>query len=144
MTTDQHDFVFSRDFVDGRRICGQCRLNFDQGNHNLIEVLKPYTRYVCPESSGGMLGHSGIWTGAYQPEGRRRSDNKCACGATLVEEDTEQWRLSWEKVSPFTGEWRPVTNVQSKHAALSQQAGLLDLIDQGEPIRNVVLEQVAS
>lgn len=141
-----HDFQFSRDFVDGRRLCGECRMNYDDGDHTLIEVLKPYTKYVCPESSGrtGMLGHSGTWTGAYLPEMRRRRDDKCSCGATFVEEDTEQWRLSWEMVSPFTGEWKPVTKVQSKHGALSQQVGLLELIDQGEPIRNVRLEQVAS
>lgn len=139
-----HDFQFSRDFVDGRRLCGECRLNYDEGDHNLIEVLKPYTNYVCPESSGGMLGHSAHWTGAYLPELRSRRDDKCICGAALVEEDSERWQLSWEMVSPFTGEWESVTNVQSKHAAFSQQAGLLELIDRGEPIRNVQLARTAS
>lgn len=145
MVTEQHDFVFTRDWVDGRRLCGECRLNYDQGSHTLIEVLKPYTRYVCPQSSGrtGVLGHSSRWTGAYLPEMRRRTDGTCTCGATFVEEDKELWRLTFEAITPLDPDWHQVTVIRSKHAALQQQAGLLELIDAGEPIRNVTLQQVS-
>lgn len=141
-----HYFAFSRNWLDGRRLCGECSLNYDQGDHIEITVLKARTTYVCPESSGrtGALGHSSISTGAYHPEMRRLSDETCTCGATLVEEDNEQWRLTFETATPLDPEWHSVSVVRSKHAALQQQAGLLELIDQGEPIRNVVLEQVAS
>jgi hypothetical protein len=90
------------------------------------------------------LGHSGRWTGAYLPEGRRLTDDKCACGQTLVEEDREQWRVSFETRTPTHDDWHPVTAVRSRHAAHQQHAGILALIEQGEPIRNVTLEQVAS
>ena len=143
--TEPHYFVFSRDFDGQDRICGDCRSTYDRGDHILIDKLKPYTKYVCPESSGrtGGLGHSGTWTGAYTPVQRTLRDHLCICGLELVEEDNEQWRLTWEMVTPPSDDWHPVTVVRSKHTALSQQAGLLELIDQGEPIRNVVLEQVA-
>lgn len=138
-----HYFEFSRDFIEGRRLCGACRRNYDDGNHIEVTVLKPYTSYVCPVGSGS-LGHSGMWTGAYRPEGRRLRDKFCICGAEFVEEDKEQWLLSWEMKGPYSDDWRPVTKVDSKHATHSQRDGLLDLIDQGEPIRNVSLTRVIS
>ena len=60
----------------------------------------------------------------------------------MVQEDAERWRLSWEMVTPFNDEWRPVEKVDSKHATHQQRDGLLELIEQGEPIRNVRLERV--
>lgn len=136
-----HYFTFSRDFVDGRRLCGDCRLNYDAGEHIEITVLEPYTSYVCPENRG-QLGHSGRWTGAYLPELRRLSDGQCICGATLVKEDQETWRLSWEMQHPPGTPWHTVSKVQSRHGAETQRAGLLELIEQGEPIRNVQLTQL--
>lgn len=146
MTAVEHYFAFSRVWRDGKRLCGECHLTYDEGAHTEITVLKAYTKYVCPGASDptGGRGHSSTWTGAYIPELRRLDDDKCSCGATFVEEDDEQWRLAFEIQTPVHPEWHPVTVVRSKHAALQQQAGLLELIDQGEPIRNVVLEQVAS
>lgn len=141
MTGPEHYFEFSRDFVNGKRLCGACRQNYDDGDHIEVTVLKPYTSYACP--SGGGLGHSGHWTGAYRPELRSLRDKFCICGLALVEEDSEQWVLSWEMQTPFADDWRPVTKVDSKHATHSQRDGLLELIDQGEPIRNVSLTRVA-
>lgn len=138
-----HYFEFSRVFVDGRRLCGACRRNYDDGDHIEVAVLKPYTSYVCPEGAG-QLGHSGRWTGAYIPELRSLRDKFCICGAELVEEDSEQWLLSWEMRTPFNDDWRPVTKVDSRHATHSQRTGLLELVDQGEPIRNVTLTRVHS
>lgn len=132
-----HYFTFSRDFQDGRRLCGECRLNYDDGDHIEVTVLKPYTSYVCP--SGGGYGHSSTWTGAYRPEGRSLRDKFCACSAEYVEEDTERWRLSWEMVGPHGDDWRPIEKVDSKHATHLQRDGLLELIGRGEPIRNVAL-----
>lgn len=141
-----HYFVFSRDFNGPDRICAECCQTYDVGDHLLIDTLKPRTHYVCPESSDrtGAHGHSSIYTGAYRPVMRTLRDHLCTCGRELVEEDTEQWRLTFEAQTPLDPEWHKVTVVQSRHAALEQQAGLLQLIDQGEPIRNVALEQVAS
>lgn len=136
-----HHFKFSRDWLDGKRLCGDCRLPYDEGSHIEITVLKPYTSYVCP--TGGGLGHSSRWTGTYRPEGRSLQDKFCSCGVELIEEDTERWRLSWEMVGPYDETWRPIEKVASRHAAHQQRDGLLQLIDQGEPIRNVRLEQVA-
>ena len=137
-----HYFAFSRNWLDGKRLCGECSRTYDGGDHIEVTVLKPYTSYVCP--TGGGLGHSGRWTGAYRPELRSLRDKFCMCGAELVEEDAEKWLLSWEMQTPFHDEWRPVTKVDSKHATHSQRDGLLDLIDQGEPIRNVSLTRVPS
>jgi len=72
------------------------------------------------------------------------SDRLCVCGAELVEEDKEVWRISFETQSPYSDDWHPVEALKSKHAAHQQHEGLLMLIEQGEPIRNVKLEQVAS
>ena len=135
-----HYFEFSSDFRSGKRICGSCARNYDDGEHIEVTVLKPYTSYVCP--TGGGLGHSGHWTGAYRPELRSLRDKFCICGAAYVEEDREQWSLSWEMIGPFDDGWRPVSKTDSKHATHQQRDGLLDLIDQGEPIRNVVLTRV--
>lgn len=136
-----HYFQFSRDFEGGRRLCADCRLSYDAGDHIEITTLKPYTHYVCP--AGGGLGHSSIWTGAYYAEFRTLRDHLCICGAELVAEDDERWQISWEMQSPFSGgDWVPQHVVRSRHAAHEQHAGLLQLIEQGEPIRNVRLVQV--
>ena len=144
--TEPHYFEFSRDFDGLNRICGACRATYDVGDHILIDKLKPRTNYVCPAASSrtGGLGHKSIYTGDYRPVMRTLRDHLCTCGLELVAEDTEQWRLTWEMVTPPSEDWHPVTVTRSKHAALTQQVGLLELIDRGEPIRNVVLEQVAS
>ena len=136
-----HYFRFSRDFDgNGRRKCAECRLQYDDGEHIEVTVLEPYTSYVCP--SGGGLGHKSVYTGAYRPEHRSPSDAFCCCGAELVEEDRERWRVAFETQTPLEPEWHPVEVVRSKHAAHQQHAGLLLLVTQGEPIRNVVLERV--
>ena len=134
---EAHYFEFSRDFAGGKRVCGTCRRNYDDGNHIEITVLKPYTSYVCP--SGGGLGHSSIYTGPHRPELRRVTDDTCICGKKFVEEDTEKWRLTWEMQWPGADHWTRVTVTKSKHAAQSQHEGLLELIANGEPIRNVTL-----
>lgn len=136
-----HYFAFSRDFDGPDRICGECRSTYDQGDHILIDRLKPYTNYVCP--SGGGYGHSGIYTGAYRPVGRTLRDHVCICGAEFVEEDKETWRLTWEMRTPFEPEWHTQSVVRSKHGAHEQRDGLLQLIEQGEPIRHVRLVRVA-
>ena len=141
---ERHHFAFSRDFDgNGRRRCGTCRQAYADGEHIEITVLKPYTSYVCP--TGGGLGHSSVWTGAYHPEGRSLRDGHCSCGAEYVEEDRELWQLSFEIQRPDgDGHWTPVTTTKSKHAAQLQHAGLLELVDQGEPIRNVELVRLVA
>lgn len=144
MSAAAHHFVIvGNNFRGGVRMCGQCDLGYDDGDHIEITDLKPYTSYVCP-NGGGTLGHSGVWTGAYRADGRSLRDRLCICGAELVEEDTEQWRLSWEMKTPYSDDWRPITKVDSKHATHAQRDGLLALIDEGEPIRNVTLAVVST
>lgn len=134
-----HYFRFSRDFDgNGRRRCADCFQPYDAGDHIEITTLKPYTSYVCP--TGGGLGHSSIWTGAYRPDGRSLRDHLCSCGAEFVEEDRQLWQLSWEMQTPFSdGNWVPQQVISSRHSTHQQHAGLLLLITQGEPIRNVAL-----
>ena len=143
-TTASHYFRFSRDFDgNGRRRCADCRLSYDDGDHIEITTLKPYTNYVCPSAGG--LGHKSVYTGAYHPDGRTLRDHLCTCGANLVEEDRELWQLSFEVQRPDgDGHWTPVTTTKSKHAAQLQHAGLLELIDQGEAIRNVELVRLVA
>ena len=140
---ERHHFAFSTRF-DGndRRRCGSCSLTYDDGEHIEITILKPYTSYVCP--TGGGLGHSSVWTGAYRPEGRSLRDGHCSCGAEYVEEDRELWQLSFEIQRPGDNHWTPVSTTKSKHAAQLQRAGLLELIGQGEPIRNVELVKLVA
>lgn len=133
-----HYFKFSRDFDGIHRLCGECRRTYDDGDHIEITKLKPYTHYVCP--SGGGYGHSSIWTGAYLPSLRTTHDHLCACGAEFVKEDIERWVLSWEMQTDDRG-WRPVSVTRSRHAAHEQRDGLLELIEQGEQIRNIQLEE---
>lgn len=137
-----HYFVFSREFIDGHRICGGCGRNYDEGQHILIDRLKPRTKYVCP--TGGGLGHSGISTGAYAPVQRTLTDHVCSCGTEYVEEDREVWRISFETQTPFDLEWHRVERLGSKHSVVEQQHGLDELIGRGEPIRNVAVEQVSA
>lgn len=137
----EHYFVIvGNNFRGGVRMCGECDRGYDDGDHIEITDLKPYTSYVCP--SGGGLGHSSRWTGAYHKDGRQLRLKFCICGAELVAEDAETWRLSWEMGTDY-GEWRPVAREGSKHSTHLQHGGLLDLIAQGEPIRNVKLEAVS-
>lgn len=138
--TDPHYFVFSRDFSGGQRLCGECRQNYDAGEHIEIATLKPYTNYVCP--TGGGLGHSGIYTGALLPSNRTLRQHLCTCGAEYVEEDKETWQLSWEMQEPPDSPWRTVTATRTRHAAEQQRDGLLALADQGERIRNVQMVQL--
>lgn len=142
--TGPHYFEFSTKFDgNGHRRCGACRRTYDDGAHIEITTLKPYTNYVCPSGAG--LGHGYVWTGAYRPSLRTLRDHLCICGKEYVEEDREQWQLSWEMQTPFGGgDWNPVRVVRSRHAAHEQRDGLLHLIASGEPVRNVVLTQVAS
>jgi hypothetical protein len=138
MTTTAHVFTFSRDWSGGKRLCGECRLTYDEGNHIHVAVLEPYTSYVCPNGSGS--GHSSVWSGSQNtPELRRLTDNLCTCGAIYVKEDDEKWLLSWEMKDPITGQWRPVERVDTKHSTHEQRDGLLTLPDE---IRNVQLRQL--
>lgn len=131
-----HHFKFSTVWRGNQRLCGICSLPYDEGNHIEITTLKPYTSYVCP--SGGGYGHSGRYTGSHDhPELRTVRDHLCACGAEFVEEDRERWLLSWEMRSPSSSQWHRVETVASRHASEAQQAGLLALVEAGEPIRDV-------
>lgn len=132
-----HYFVFSRDFANGKRLCGECRRNYDDGDHIEITTLKPYTSYVCP--SGGFHGHGSIWTGALIPSNRTLTQHLCLCGLEYVEEDTETWQLTWEMQNPPGSDWRPRRVIRTRHAAAQQQEGLVELARQGEPIRNIEL-----
>lgn len=136
MTT--HVFTFSRDWLDGKRLCGECHQIYDDGDHIHVATLEPYTSYVCPNDTG--LGHKSVWSGAQNvPELRSLTDNLCTCGATLVKEDDEVWRLSFDMKDPETGEWRPVKRCGTKHSTHQQRDGLLTMPDE---IRNVQLERV--
>jgi hypothetical protein len=137
-----HYFQFSTTWQESKRLCGECKQPYAEGPHIEITKLRSFTSYVCP--TGGGYGHSSTWTGAYALDGRRLRDHLCICGEEFVEEDSEQWRLSWEHVGPFSDDWVPVTNTQSRHAAKQQHEGLLQLIAEGERIRNVTLEQVSA
>lgn len=126
----------------GERRCKVCRLSYDDGDHIEITTLKPYTSYVCP--TGGGTGHSGIWTGALLHSLRTLTQHLCVCGEAFVEEDKETWRLTWEMQDSAGTPWRTVTAIRTKHQAISQREGLTQLIAQGEPIRNVSLEQLVA
>ena len=109
--------------------------------------LKPYTKYYCPNDTGG-VGHSSIWTGAYRNP--RPEAGWCMCGTRFVEEprnDGTHWRLSWEMSGPFDppGVFHPASReTSSEHDARQQLRGLAELADQGEPIRNIRLEKSVS
>lgn len=134
----EHVYQFSREWSGGKRLCGECRQTYEQGEHTHVAVLKPYTSYVCPNDTG--RGHSSVWSGAQNvPELRKPTDDRCICGAQLVEEDREVWRLSWEYVSPWTGDWTPCERLGSKHSTEQQQAGLVSMPDE---VRNVQLVKV--
>jgi hypothetical protein len=136
---EKHYFKFSTNWSNGKRLCGTCEKTYHEGNHILIETLKPYTSYVCPKSSQER-GHSSVWTGASHehPELRTPTEHLCQCGTEYVEEDKETWELSYELGS----DWHPVSVVRSKWATHAQRDGLLELIQAGEPIRNVTLVQL--
>ena len=137
----EHYFAFSTTWRDGKRLCGECGLKYADGEHIEVNVLKPFTSYVC--SSGGGYGHSGTWSGAQDvPELRSPRDIFCACGLEFVEEDAETWQLTWEMKLQGRGDWTPHSAIRSKHAAQQQRDGLLALIDQGERIRAVRLERL--
>lgn len=63
--------------------------------------LRAFTKYICPVGHG-QLGHSSIWTGAY--EHPMPSDAFCMCGETLVTEestkDGHRYRLTFESIDP--------------------------------------------
>ncbi|MDV7192610.1 hypothetical protein [Mycolicibacterium fortuitum] len=141
MTTETaHIFTFSRNWSGGKRLCGTCHLNYDDGDHIHVAVLEPYTSYVCPK--GGGIGHSGVWSGSQAvAELRSPTDNLCICGATLVKEDDEVWRLSWTMKDPHTGSWRPVERVGTKHSTHEQRDGLLTMPDE---VANVQLVRVSA
>jgi len=126
-------------------------------------LLKPLTRYVCPEREPGEMGHTSIRTGSMG----RSLGTACACGAELVEEvdDGTRWRVSFEMVSAVThpelydpateraradvvlGDidedwWHPVSRETSSEVdARSQILGLYEQIGEGELIRRVLLER---
>lgn len=135
-----HHFAFSTNWSGRDRLCGDCNQSYGDGDHIEITTLKPYTSYVCP--TGGGLGHSSRWTGAYRLELRTLHDHLCMCGAELVEEDNERWLLTWEMQTPLSDDWTPHSVVRSRHAAQAQYDGMLELIGQGEPIRGVTLRKV--
>ncbi|NKR30672.1 hypothetical protein GS538_11885 [Rhodococcus hoagii] len=135
-----HHFEFSRNWNGSERLCGTCNSTYAEGDHIEIAVLKPYTSYVCP--SGGGLGHSSVWTGAYLPSLRTVRDHLCSCGLQFVEEDTELWRLSWEMQGDGTN-WRRIDRVGSRHSTEHQRDGLEALISDGERIRDVQLVRLS-
>jgi hypothetical protein len=136
--SNAHVFAFSRNWSGGKRLCGTCNLNYDDGDHIHVAVLEPYTSYVCPNDSG--RGHSSMWSGSQKtPELRRPTDILCTCGATYVKEDDEKWLLSWDMKDAHTGDWRPVERIGTKHATHEQRDGLLTMPDE---IANVQLVQL--
>jgi hypothetical protein len=139
VSADEHYFEFQSKFDPSthKRLCARCQHTYDNGSHIEITTLKPYTNYVCP--TGGGYGHSGIYTGALPLELRNLRQHLCICGAEFVEEDLEKWKLSWEMSSDFGRSWHPVSVVRSRHAASEQHRGLLELVAEGEAIRNVEL-----
>lgn len=135
----EHVYQFSREWRDGKRLCGECQQTYEQGEHTHVAVLKPYTSYVCPLDGDGRP-HSSVWSGAQNvPELRRPNADRCNCGERYVEEDREVWRLSWEYVSPWTGDWTPCERLGSKHSTEQQRAGLVSMPDE---VRNVALVKV--
>lgn len=133
-----HVYAFSRDWRAGKRLCGECHLTYDEGEHLHVAVLKPFTSYVCPNGSG--RGHSSMWSGAQNvPELRRPNDDRCVCGAQFVEEDAEVWRISFEVLSPYSGDWAPVERLGTKRSTHEQRDGLLTMPDE---VRNVQLARV--
>lgn len=140
-SAEPHYFAFSRHFDGNDRLCADCHQAYAAGPHRAVEnLLRPRTHFVCP--SGEVDGHSGVYTGALHPELRRPGDDHCICGRQYVEEDNETWRLTFETQTPLDPEWHTVSVVRSRHAAQAQRDGLLSLIEQGEPIRNVELYEV--
>ena len=137
---DAHYFKFSTNWQAGKRLCGICKLTYDHGNHIEVNNLKPFTNYVCP--TGGGYGHSSVWTGDRNghPELNSSRDAYCICGAEFVEVDNEKWKLSWEMIDPFTGNWKKVKVTRSRHDAHSQHEGLQSLLASGE-VRNIKLKQ---
>lgn len=140
---EPHYFAFSTEWRDGQRLCRACGNTYDGGGHIESNVLKPYTKYVCSAAQPDTMGHSAVWSGSRTtPELRSEKDAFCVCGAPYVEQDKETWRLSWEMIGPFDSAWHPVEKVASRHETHGQHAGLLELIEQGEQIRNVRLVQL--
>jgi hypothetical protein len=143
MTAPAHYFVFTTNWRNGQRLCGECNLTDVEGDHPDPWVdmgIKERTHYVCP--TGGGLGHSSRYTGSPPLSLRDVKGAFCCCGERLVEEDHETWRLSWEVQTWLDPAWHTTTVIRSRHAAEAQRTGLLTLIEQGEPIRNVVLTQL--
>ncbi|AKD99198.1 hypothetical protein XU06_22845 [Rhodococcus erythropolis] len=142
--SNAHHFKFSTNWRGQDRLCGQCGNTYGEGRHIEITILEPFTSYVCPSGKG--LGHSGIYTGAYNPALRTMRDHLCDCGLRLVEEDTELWKLSWEMQDDDTP-WRRIDRVGSRHSTQQQRDGLETLASNGESIRNVrlvrLVEEVA-
>jgi hypothetical protein len=132
----EHYFKWSRDFRESARLCGECHLTYEQGEHIEITTLEPYTSYVCPVDTGH--GHSAMFTGAYRPELRSLTDHLCICGAVFVKEDRQQWQLSWE-MRDESGRWYPVERIGSHHSTWVQWNGLNELESSGEDVRNVRL-----
>lgn len=157
-----HVFAFSRDWSGGKRLCGECHLTYDDGDHLHVAVLEPFTSYVCPKGRG--RGHSSVWSGTQDvPELRSPSDALCSCGATYVKAENppkfagSQFRVSWEMppatVTAFEYEdlhgpgvwlrlsaeqwealpWRPSENVTDDYeAALDQYRRLASWADSHE------------
>ncbi len=131
-------------------------------------VLKPHTLYICPTGNGN-LGHSSIWTGAYNKPGDR--DGTCICGEEMVEEvkDGSRYRLEWESVDPWfaseqealfgkyvwastpseawtTFPWHPVSRESESRSSIEAQYRRLKAWAEShqQPIRNVRLLRSAT
>lgn len=139
-TLAPHHFMFSTRFVDGRRLCGACGDDYDAGHHILITTLKPYTTYVCPNDNGAGR-HRSIYTGAFAPELRRVGQERCICGARLVEQDTEHWELTFDLLRE-DGTWHTIRKVVSRHETHTQKHGLDALAAAAGGVRNVTLTRL--
>lgn len=135
------------------------------------EPLKPFTSYVCPLGSG-KIGHSGMYTGSYEPRLRRETDGICICGEPMIPElsmrDGLIYRLEFETINPSQAEsmerergrgvWGLLTyeewDALSWHQ-VSRESDLPNLKDQAatlrrwaetheQPIRNVSLLSAAA
>lgn len=140
--TAAHHFTFSPRFDPDTltRICGTCDHTWNNGDHIEIDILKPYTTYIC-SADDGRLGHQTRYTGAWHHENRTLRDGTCICGAPMVERDNEKWLLTFEHSNP-AGHWSSVEKIASRHETHHQRTGLEQLAANGEAIRNITLTQL--
>lgn len=110
-----------------------------------VPRLKKYTKYRCP--TGGGLGHGAKWTGAL-PCGQGPFDHLCPCGREYIEtvEDGHVYRVEWEMLGPWGGDWHPTSKEhKDRIEAVDQYRTLTEWAATGaEPVRNVRMSRSVS